>query len=456
MATSIDRYLNQIRTAVYGKQVRSAIADGIEECYNRDVQDNPLVVRRDVLADEFDATQNYTKGNLVFYEGDIYVFTADHPAGAWNTSNPDAVIITLADAFSNAIDDAKDELSDDIGDISDRLDVIKQDGIMGENVNRYAACSVAVSTPAKTANIANGTIDNLVTGLKVSVNFTSGANTADNPTLNINGKGAKPIFHNGTQITTGAKKALLAGVCDFIYDGTRWHLVGNFVDTDLSDVTGRLDAIQNDVDDHTEAIEELQGQLADLLYKAIVFNSLSISPSSALMGSTVSSVTISWSLSKVPKTLKLNETNVSSDKLVQSGNIVQSGTWTTNITHTMAATDERDTSVSRSVTLSFMNNVYYGVADLNNSPNSSFITGLTSEMRSSKKPSITINAGANKYVYYAQPTRLGTCSFAVGGFSGGFESPSTVSVTNSAGYTENYYVYRSTNHSLGSTTITIS
>ena len=33
---SIDTYLNQIRTAVYGRDVRSAIANGIEECYNRD------------------------------------------------------------------------------------------------------------------------------------------------------------------------------------------------------------------------------------------------------------------------------------------------------------------------------------------------------------------------------------------------------------------------------------
>lgn len=441
MATNIDRYLNQIRTAVYGKQVRSAIADGIEECYNRDVQDNPLIVRRENVADVFKADTNYSKGSLVFYEGDIYIFTADHPAGPWKTDNPDAVVINVA----NAIYDSVTTMASSI---NDRLIAITQDGIIGENVNRYAACSTAVGTAAKTASITAGTLETLTAGVKVSINFTAGTNTANNPSLNINGTGAKQIYHKGSRITSGNNKALLAGICDFIYDGTRWHLVGNYIDTNTDSSA--------QVATNTSDIETLQQQMADLLYKAISFSSVSVSPSSVLMGSTVSSVTVSWSLNKAPTTLKFNNTDVASDKLVQSGSIVQSGSWTANATFTMAATDERDASASKSAALSFMNNVYYGVGNLNNSPNSSFVTGLTAELRSSKKPSITVNAGSNKYIYYAQPTRLGACSFAVGGFSGGFEAAKTVNVTNSAGYAEDYYVYRSTNHSLGSTTVTIS
>jgi hypothetical protein len=73
-------------------------------------------------------------------------------------------------------------------------------------------------------SITNGTFS-LETGARVTVKFTY-ANTASTPTLNVNSKGAKNIYHNGSQITTGANKALLAGVCDFVYDGTQWHLVG--------------------------------------------------------------------------------------------------------------------------------------------------------------------------------------------------------------------------------------
>jgi hypothetical protein len=31
---------------------------------------------------------------------------------------------------------------------------------------------------------------------------------------------------------------LLAGVCDFVYDGTQFHLVGNYIDTNTQTITG--------------------------------------------------------------------------------------------------------------------------------------------------------------------------------------------------------------------------
>lgn len=109
---------------------------------------------------------------------------------------------------------------------------IKQDGITGATITRFGTCSIAAGTAAKTVSISSGTFT-LESGAKVTVNFTY-ANTADNPTLNVNSKGAKNIFHRGARITTGVNKALLAGVCDFVYDGTQWHLIGNYYDTTYS------------------------------------------------------------------------------------------------------------------------------------------------------------------------------------------------------------------------------
>ena len=109
---------------------------------------------------------------------------------------------------------------------------IKQDGVTGATANRFATCSTAAGTAAKTASITSGTFT-LEAGARVSVKF-SNANTAGTPTLNINNTGAKNIFHKGSQITTGSNKALLAGTIDFIYDGTQWHLVGNYIDTTYS------------------------------------------------------------------------------------------------------------------------------------------------------------------------------------------------------------------------------
>lgn len=106
---------------------------------------------------------------------------------------------------------------------------IKQDGVTGATVNRFGTCGTAAGTAAKTVDITTGTFA-LEAGARVTVKFTN-ANTAGTPTLNVNSKGAKNIFHKGTQITTGGNKALLAGTVDFVYDGTQWHLIGNYIDT---------------------------------------------------------------------------------------------------------------------------------------------------------------------------------------------------------------------------------
>ena len=55
--------------------------------------------------------------------------------------------------------------------------------------------------------------------MRVSVLFEV-KNTANNPGLNVNGTGAKSIYHNGAQITSGTNKGMLYGVVDFIYTGS--------------------------------------------------------------------------------------------------------------------------------------------------------------------------------------------------------------------------------------------
>ena len=109
---------------------------------------------------------------------------------------------------------------------------IKQDGVTGATGNHFGTSSTAAATAAKTVSITAGT-PTLETGLRVTVKFTY-ANTANSPTLNVNSLGAKNIFHNGAQITSGTNKALLAGTVEFVYDGTQWQLVGNYIDTNTT------------------------------------------------------------------------------------------------------------------------------------------------------------------------------------------------------------------------------
>lgn len=100
----------------------------------------------------------------------------------------------------------------------------KIDGISfnGEaDINRYAVCSTAGDTVAKTASILSGTF-NLVEGAKVTVKFTY-ANTVANPTLNINSTGAKQIYAGGSALSEG-QWWKSGAIIDFVYNGEFWVL----------------------------------------------------------------------------------------------------------------------------------------------------------------------------------------------------------------------------------------
>lgn len=103
------------------------------------------------------------------------------------------------------------------------IDGISFDG--NESVTRYAACATAGATAAKVVTL--GTDLTLAPGATVVVRFNS-ANTAENPTLNVNGTGAFPIVAYGS--TASASGAWAAGeTVTFVYDGTNWNQIGGAV-----------------------------------------------------------------------------------------------------------------------------------------------------------------------------------------------------------------------------------
>lgn len=109
---------------------------------------------------------------------------------------------------------------------------IEQDGITGATITRFGICDTDASTPIKTVSIDSGTFT-LARGAKVTVKFTN-KNTASNPSLNVNSTGARRIMHNGVVIAPPHGRNLLYGTLDFVYDGSYWQLIGNYLDTGLA------------------------------------------------------------------------------------------------------------------------------------------------------------------------------------------------------------------------------
>lgn len=82
----------------------------------------------------------------------------------------------------------------------------------------YGTCGTAAATAAKAVTLANYA---LTVGGVVAVKFTYAVPAS--ATLNVNSKGAKPIFYKGAAITANVIQA--GDIATFIYDGTNYHLL---------------------------------------------------------------------------------------------------------------------------------------------------------------------------------------------------------------------------------------
>ena len=210
----------------------------------------------------------------------------------------------------------------------------------------------------------------------------------------------------------------------------------------------KINAINNEIEDNTTDINELKSKVWDI-QNPFNISSISINPNISQMGSTVSPK-LTWNYTH--NTVKSQTIN---NEAIE--NTLRTKTFTgvtTTTTYTLAATSNSDVKKSKSAIITFANGVYYGKSTTS-TYDSALINGLTKQLSNSKNRTITVNAGAGEYIFYCIPSRLGACSFNVGGFDGGFSKVATVNFTNSDNYQENYDIYKSDNANLGNTTVTI-
>lgn len=206
---------------------------------------------------------------------------------------------------------------------------------------------------------------------------------------------------------------------------------------------------------NSEEVSKLQKNIddlrADMNYVAIDITSISNDVGTVEMGVKVTEMTVTWKLNKTPAGQTLGGESV--DVSTRSKTVSMEGRTSV----TLAVTDERGAKDSASTGYNSYNGVYYGAAAIPETLDSAFILSLCKPvLTSSRARTITVNAADGQYIWYALPVRLGKCSFAVGGFVGGFDLVDTIDFANSSDYTEQYYIYRSTNLVPGETKVVIS
>lgn len=214
------------------------------------------------------------------------------------------------------------------------------------------------------------------------------------------------------------------------------------IESDINSIAGAVTKLTNDINavkvDFSATTDALSERIAALEGgdEMIVINSISATPRTAELGSVVN-VTINWNLSRPATRADINGIDITSQSMYVAPDVDKTTEYK------LSVFDEKDRKVTATTKIEFQNHLYWGVS-ADTAITETLVKLLNNNVLSGSKAR-TISVSPNdQYVYYAYPKRLGTASFRLGMLVGGFEEPVTVRITNPTGYSEDYYVYRST------------
>jgi len=148
------------------------------------------------------------------------------------------------------------------------------------------------------------------------------------------------------------------------------------------------------------------------------------------------------------------------DVVATPGSFASNGSFIKNapnatVTFTLTGGDGLTTDVATR-TVTWCNRIYCGAA-VPAAFNEAFVEALGSNsLQTTGNKTFTLAAGATQHKYFAFPTRLGSATVVIGGFTYSWTVLSTtISVTNSDGYTENYTLIENENLGVASESITV-
>ena len=199
-------------------------------------------------------------------------------------------------------------------------------------------------------------------------------------------------------------------------------------------------------------IENVNEKLSNHLYEKIAITNFSNNIGVAEIGSVVNTVMLNWSVNKTPISQSIDGISVDVNS---NGYVFNDLDLKSNKTFTLVVTDEQNATASKSVSITFLNGIYYGVLSSDAELNSETICSLTKKLQSSKSTQFTVSANNNEHIVYALPSKYGTPVFNVGGFDGGFHKKSTIEFTNSSGHKGLYDIWMSDNVGLGQLTVNV-
>ena len=184
-----------------------------------------------------------------------------------------------------------------------------------------------------------------------------------------------------------------------------------------------------ELDQGTKTLPDALNELnRDLKYIPIEILAFSNNIGVAEKGSTLNELTLKWQLNKDPETILMNG-QVRADLKTLRSLTLKDMALTADKTFMLQVTDEKRKTAQKNTSVVFQNGVYYGVSEIPEEVNNTFILSLSRSLQGSRTKTFSTTSTEDQYIWYAFPSRYGTPVFSVGGFDGGFTKAASISFT---------------------------
>jgi hypothetical protein len=180
----------------------------------------------------------------------------------------------------------------------------------------------------------------------------------------------------------------------------------------------------------------------------ITITSFTVVPNVGEKGSTITSLTFSWTYNGTPVNQTISTFGVVTPAALRSKTF-NSLAIISDITYTLQATDANANVATANTAVQFQNRRFWGVS-ANPSPTALDIPLLAgNELSNTRVQTKTLNGGG-MYLVFAWPSSFGVPTFIVNSLPSHGWQLTTVLYTNGLGFTESYDIWRSSNVQFGS------
>lgn len=178
------------------------------------------------------------------------------------------------------------------------------------------------------------------------------------------------------------------------------------------------ETIKDKLDSYDEKINKLREEMGGMTYESLAIKSFTCKPSYLEYGNIIKSIEFDFEFNRLPSSIEIKiDKDIHTVENAKTNIIISDLNINSAVQCTLTAYDSKGAYNTKTVNIGLNRKYYYGTAK-----EFTLLFGLREIIKSSRSMDITVNAGAEEYIYFACPINdiNDRATFSVSGFIGGF------------------------------------